>query len=107
MNEVLKMIPDPKFGKEPSFDEVVTAAPQLKQESRFSEFYKTASKLENLTSNFGVHAAGIVISDFPISDLIPLWAKVESEPTETGQNKKVQKYITQYDMKEVEELGLT
>lgn len=113
MREVLGMIPPPQFGKEAKLKEVLegnpdkgyAAHPQLKTNPRYSEFYESAEKLENLVANFGIHAAGLVISDFPISDLVPVWAKVDSELQDDGRRKKVRKWITQFDMKEVEELG--
>ena len=106
LRDILKHIPDAKFGKEASFKKVFETTPALKSQEKYEGFVKAAEKLENLTSNFGVHAAGVVISDFPIWDLVPLWAKTESEPQENGRSKKVQRWITQFDMKEVEELGL-
>ena len=94
LSEILKNIPQPKFGKEATLAEIIELYPQLKQEERFSEFYSAAQKLENMISNFGIHAAGVVISDFPIHDVVPVWKNSKAER------------ITQYDKDEVETLGL-
>lgn len=114
MREILKKIPEAKFGKEATMEEMIEGnsdknyrpQPELRTDLRYKEWTDTAEKLENLTANFGIHAAGMVISDFPISDLIPLWAKTDTEMQPDGRNKKVRKWVTQYDMHECEELGL-
>jgi DNA polymerase-3 subunit alpha len=94
LSDILKNIPAPKFGKEATLAEIVTTYPDLKKEDRFNQFYSAAEKLENMISNFGIHAAGIVISDFPIHDTVPVWKNSKAER------------ITQYNKDEVENLGL-
>jgi DNA-directed DNA polymerase III PolC len=91
LNEILKRIPPPKYGKEATLEEIIEKHPEIKD---YKEFYSAAQKLENMVSNFGIHAAGVVISDFPISDIVPVW-----------KNSKVDA-ITQFDKDEVEALGL-
>lgn len=94
LDEILKAIPPAKFGKDATLAEIVEVKPSLTTDKKYSDFYHAASKLENMVSNFGMHAAGIVISDFPISDVVPVW-----------KNSKVDA-ITQFDKDEAEELGL-
>ena len=94
LSEILKNIPPPKFGKEATFSEIVDKNPSIAEEQRYKEFYSAALKLENMISNFGIHAAGIVISDFPIYETVPVWKNSKAER------------ITQYDKDEVESLGL-
>jgi DNA-directed DNA polymerase III PolC len=117
---LLKAIPPAIFGKEPTLDELVYGDldkgddskgympnPWIVEETdKFEEWLASARKLENMVKTFGVHAAGIVISNEPISNIVPIWAKGEKEMQSNGMNKKVQRWITQYDMGEVEELGL-
>lgn len=91
---ILKNIPPPKYGKEASLAEIIDKVPELSTEEKYSDYYKFAFSLENLIANFGIHAAGIVISDFPIRDVVPVWKNSKAER------------ITQFDMKEVESLGL-
>ncbi len=54
----------------------------------------TAQRLEGLVRNAGVHAAGVVISPIPLTDLVPL------HKTKNGE------IVTAFDMKAVEKLGL-
>jgi DNA polymerase-3 subunit alpha len=103
MYDILENIPAAEYGKEPTLEEVVAAFPKLPE--KYPVFYDAAKKLENMVSNFGVHAGGVVISDFPISDIVPLWAKTESEPQANGTNRQVDKWVTQFDMKECETHG--
>jgi DNA-directed DNA polymerase III PolC len=91
MSALLKMVPAPKYGKEATLEEIVEASPGFKS---YEPFYSSGKKLENMVSNFGIHAAGIVISDFPIHDVLPVWKNKKSER------------ITQFNKKEVEDLGL-
>jgi DNA polymerase-3 subunit alpha len=59
-----------------------------------------------MVKSFGIHAAGIVISNEPIYEHIPIWWKDDEELQPNGSKKKIEKYITQYNMGEVEALGL-
>ncbi len=54
----------------------------------------TAKKLEGLVRNSGVHAAGVVISPQPLTDLVPVHLTKNEE------------IVTAYDMKAIEKLGL-
>lgn len=91
LNTILKKIPPPKYGKEATLNEIVDLHPDVKD---YDDFYSAATKLENMISNFGIHAAGVVISDFPISDVVPVWKNSKAD------------LITQFDKDEVESLGL-
>jgi DNA polymerase-3 subunit alpha len=63
-------------------------------EPQTKELIDTAKKLEGLVRNSGVHAAGVVISPQPLTDLVPLHRTKNDE------------IVTAYDMKAVEKLGL-
>ena len=101
-DEVLKKIPDPKFGREATLDEIIEgnskkgydANPVLAEAERFEGWRGFADKIQGMVANNGVHAGGVVISDFPINDHVPIW-----------KNSKYER-ITQFDMGEVEGLGL-
>ena len=75
-------------------DEVLEQNPELKENEKFSDFLSFADRIEGMVSNFGIHAAGIIISDSPIKETVPVW-----------KNKKADR-ITQFDKDECEELGL-
>jgi DNA polymerase-3 subunit alpha len=95
LNALLKKIPPPKFGKESTMEEILTLNPDIQKNPTYTDFLEFSTKLENMVSTFGIHAAGIVISDFPIHDVVPMWKNSKAER------------ITQFDKDEVEELGLS
>src|SRR5437868_5517303 len=64
------------------------------KEIQVRELIDTALKLEGLVRNSGVHAAGVVISPMPLTDLVPLHKTKNDE------------IVTAFDMKAVEKMGL-
>jgi len=94
LTDLLKMIPPPKYGKEATLEEILQDNPNLSEEERYSAFLEFADRIEGMVANFGIHAAGVIISDTEISDTVPIW-----------KNSKADR-ITQYDKDECEELGL-
>lgn len=94
LSELLKMIPPPKYGKEATLEEILEENPDLTEDQRYSAFLEFADRIENMVANFGIHAAGVIISDTEISDTVPVWKNSKAER------------ITQYDKDECEELGL-
>ena len=94
LNELLSKIPPPKYGKEATLQEILDLNPDLKDDSRYTDFLLFADRIEDIVANFGIHAAGVIISDFPIHDTIPMWKNAKAER------------ITQFDKDECEELGL-
>jgi DNA polymerase-3 subunit alpha len=81
-----------------SLEEAIEKEPQLKEliqkEVKVASLFKIARSLEGLTRHASTHAAGVVISNRPLMDYLPLYR---------GQDGEV---ITQYAMKEVEAIGL-
>lgn len=94
LNDLLKKIPQPKFGKEATLGEILELNKEVTKEERYEDFLSFANKTEDMVSTFGIHAAGVVISDFPIHDVVPMWKNSKAER------------ITQFNKDEVEELGL-
>lgn len=92
VQSIKKLIPDPVSGIAPDYKKMVEASPQLVEE--YSGFAKFAEYADGMRQRTGVHAAGIVLSDFPITDMLPIW-----------KNDKFER-ITQFDKDEVEALGL-
>ena len=92
--EIEKRIPPPKFGKESTMTEILEMNPDLKDKPQYSSLLSFSHRLESMVSTFGIHAAGLVISDFPIHDVVPMWKNSKAER------------ITQFDKNEVENLGL-
>jgi DNA polymerase-3 subunit alpha len=102
MQDILEAVPKPLFGKEATLAEIIQGNedknyephPRLATDGKYKGWYKFASQLEGMITNFGIHAGGVVISDFPIYEQVPMWKNSKSER------------ITQFDMHEVEDLGL-
>lgn len=69
-------------------------AEQYKTNSDFKEIFNLAEKLEGINKTFGVHAAGVVISDKPLDEIVPL--SKNNDDT----------IITQYSMDDLAYLGL-
>ena len=66
----------------------------VENSSSYRELWEYAIKLEGLTRNTGVHAAGVVIGDRPLDQHVPLSRGNEGE------------VVTQYDMGAITEVGL-
>ncbi|WP_440993873.1 DNA polymerase III subunit alpha [Cysteiniphilum litorale] len=65
------------------------------QDETASEIIKIALKLEGLTRSVGKHAAGVVISPSKVTDFSPVYCEEGSK-----------QLVTQFDKKDVEEVGL-
>jgi DNA polymerase-3 subunit alpha len=95
---VAKLVPDPVQGKTVSIAEAMEQEPELKamyeEEPRDPELLDMAMKLENLNRHAGMHAAGIVISEGPLWDTVPVFKGGGGE------------IVTQYAKDEVEAAGL-
>src|SRR5499427_3464084 len=95
---IAKLIPAPKQG----FDYPLTEC--IKMESRLQELMKSdprvknlidhALRLEGLTRHASTHAAGVVLSNLPLVDHLPLFVDKEGG------------IVTQFDMDSVEKIGL-
>src|SRR5438105_2081353 len=94
-DRLAKMIP---FDLKMTLEKALKQSPELKQayetEEVTRELIDTAFILEDLTRNASVHAAGVVIGDQPLVNLLPL--KQDEEGT----------IVTQYPMGPVGDLGL-
>ena len=66
----------------------------IESSTTYRELWGYAIKLEGLTRNTGVHAAGVVIGDRPLDQHVPLSRGNEGE------------VVTQYDMGAITEVGL-
>ncbi len=96
VERITKLIPTFR-GKVFSIDESISQIPELKEliqkSPSLQELIEIARPLENMVRHSSTHAAGIVISNEPLSDYIPLYK---------GPNNEI---VTQFDMKSVEDLG--
>ncbi len=81
-----------------TLDEALKQSGQLRSaiegDERFRDVLEVAKRLEGLARHASTHAAGVVISPQPLTDLLPVYKTNRDEIT------------TQYDMKGLERLGL-
>ncbi|MBX9688297.1 MAG: DNA polymerase III subunit alpha [Candidatus Obscuribacterales bacterium] len=74
-NKLAKMVPVVR-GKPTPIEEMVAEHPEFKKTYQTNEEAKQvidlARKLEGVNRTFGMHAAGVVISDVPMRELVPL-----------------------------------
>ena len=95
VDRIAKMIPPTlNISIQQALDESPALQQAYENETQIKEMIDTALKLEGLVRNSGVHAAGVVISPQPLTELLPLHKTKNDE------------IVTAYDMKAVEKMGL-
>ncbi|HLK05867.1 MAG TPA: DNA polymerase III subunit alpha [Candidatus Acidoferrum sp.] len=81
-----------------TLDQALDEAPQLKSainaDEKLKELMAVAQRLEGLSRHASTHAAGVVISPAPLTDLVPVYKTNRDEVT------------TQFDMNALERIGL-
>ncbi|MGH7840380.1 MAG: DNA polymerase III subunit alpha [Candidatus Binataceae bacterium] len=98
-DRIVKLYPAPKQGRDFPLADALEMEPRLKAErEKYRELFDYAFKLEGLLRHASRHAAGVVIADAPLRDLVPLYVDKERHENPIA--------ITQYSMKGVEEIGL-
>jgi DNA polymerase III subunit alpha len=104
VDRVAKLIPNIP-GKPVTIQETldeITEFKQLYNEAAYlKELIDTASHMEGVVRSVGTHAAGVIITDKPIIEYIPL-----HRPTGSSQIEIPIKTLTQFEMKVVDALGL-
>jgi DNA polymerase-3 subunit alpha len=95
---VAKLVPDPVQGKNVSIAEAMEQEPRLKamydEGGGTKELLDLAQKIENMNRHAGMHAAGIVISEGPLWETVPVFKGSSGE------------LVTQFAKEEVEYAGL-
>ena len=106
-DRLAKLIPDPQQGRPPSFADCLRPGPELADEvardPTAKQIVDVAQGLEGIVRNASIHAAAVVISDRPLTDIVPLQL-ADAGVGEDGA--KVYRTVTQYSMKPIEEIGL-
>jgi DNA polymerase III subunit alpha len=96
VDKIAKLIPE---GPKVYLDDCLKPGAELKAaydgDPLVREIVDLAKPLEGLVRQDSIHAAGVVISDRPLTDVVPLQRKGEGEET-----------VTQFGMWDVEALGL-
>ncbi|MGB0685087.1 MAG: DNA polymerase III subunit alpha [Planctomycetota bacterium] len=94
VDKAAKKIPDgPKVTLEKTLEEEPEFAPLFQATPRHEKWLDLATKVQGLARNAGIHAAGVIIADEPLQEIVPL-AKVSGNLT------------TQWDMGYSEAYGL-
>jgi len=95
VDRIAKMVPTTLNIK---LENALKESPSLKQaydsDTQVRQLIDTALRLEGLVRNAGVHAAGVVISPRPLTDLVPLHRTKNNE------------IVTAFDMVAIEKMGL-
>ena len=96
VDRLSKMIPSFR-GKVFSIEEAVSKVKEIKkrisENKQLAEVVELARSLENMVRHSSTHAAGVVISNEPLADYIPLYRGSKNE------------VVTQFDMSSIEKLG--
>lgn len=105
-DKLTKLIPAPAQGRDMSLSDMYdTKHPRYKEAQKFreaisdsadaTEVLEIARGIENIKRSVGVHAAGVIMSDAPLGEILPLMMRDND-----GQ------IITQFDFPTCEKLGL-
>ncbi len=104
VDRVAKMVPNIP-GKPVHIREALEDVPPFREAYEGADYIKelidTAADLEGKVRNAGTHAAGVIITDEPITEYIPL-----HRPTRGSAEDSPIGAITQYEMDVLEDLGL-
>jgi len=94
VDRIAKLIPSANIGIEKAIHEESQLKELYQNDNRIKELLDNAMVLEGLARHASTHAAGIVISNKPLSEHLPLYKGQKGET------------ITQYAMKTIEKIGL-
>ena len=98
-DRIAKMIPFGSQGFPMTINKAIELEPDLKKayenDREVKEIINLAKKIEGNARHCSVHAAGVVMAPLPLTEYVPL-----------QREQKGNKIITQYDMHDVEEIGL-
>jgi DNA polymerase-3 subunit alpha len=95
-DKIASLVPAPRQGFDYPISEAMKMEPKLKEyaEGEGKELISLALKLEGLTRHSSTHAAGVVIADRPLMELLPMMVDKDGND------------VTQYSMTYVEKIGL-
>ena len=100
VDQVTKLIPTrPGITLEDALDEEPQLKRLLNEDPELQKLYDFAKRLEGTARNVGTHAAGVVIADRPLRDMVPL----QKLP---NKDKDKEVVSTQWEMGDVEKAGL-
>jgi len=94
VDEIAKMIPDHAKNLTKAIEEVPGIREKCAESEEKTQMLEISLLLEGLPRHASTHAAGVVVSDKPLNEYLPLYKGKEGET------------LTQFDMNYVEKLGL-
>lgn len=94
VDEIAKMIPDNAKNLTRAIEEVPAIRDKCAESEEKTQMLEISLLLEGLPRHASTHAAGVVVSDKPLNQYLPLYKGKEGET------------LTQFDMNYVEKLGL-
>jgi DNA polymerase-3 subunit alpha len=104
VDKAAKLIPSIS-GKTVTIADALREVPEFKQLYQsapfFQELIDTARQMEGVVRNAGTHAAGVIVTDKPIIEYLPL-----HRPTGSSAEDSPIKIVTQFEMSHLEALGL-
>jgi DNA polymerase-3 subunit alpha len=104
VTQAVKLIP--QEAKQRDLQEYIDADPDLKKmyqnDKELHAVMNTAMELQGLTRHASMHAAGVIVSDLPLVEYVPLH-RITGNTDSTGGSLKA---VTQFDMETAESLGL-
>lgn len=101
VDSVVELVPDEVQSEELTFDDVLAMpdmAKLVEEDGTVARLIERAKPLYGICRSAGTHAGGIVISDKPITEYVPLQTVAAKKGARTS--------ITQWDMRDVEAVGL-
>src|SRR5207253_1447970 len=97
-DRIAKLYPEPRQGKDFPLEQALEMEPRLRElrdsGERERRLFDLALRLEGLLRHASKHAAGIVISNRALADVVPLWVDKDGA------------VVTQYTFTDVEAIGL-
>lgn len=104
VNQAVKLIP--QEAKQKPLQEYIDGNPELKKlyetDAELKRVLETAKALQGLTRHASMHAAGLIISDLPLVEYVPLHRITGNTDSSGG----ILKAVTQFPMETAEAIGL-
>lgn len=104
VDRVAKLVPGPVQGKNQPISNALETVSELRaiyeSSDQMKKLIDTAGRLEGAIRNLGTHAAGVIISDEPLTQYLPL-----HRPTSQSDETPIRS-VTQFEMDVINDLGL-
>lgn len=104
VDSAAKLVPNIP-GNPVSIKDALKKVPEFQQLYNSTDYFRqlidTASKMEGVVRNAGTHAAGVIITDKPTIEYLPL-----HRPTSGSSEDNPIKTVTQFEMDHIDDLGL-